>query len=98
VTDPPKVPVLVPEVLLKTIFAVVRSVMRLLLASLAVRVTVMLDPEATVLLETVTTDVESDKGPTVTVTAGLALVRACALTEAPIEVAVPAVTPVKVFV
>jgi hypothetical protein len=58
----------------------------------------MLEPEATVLLETVTVEVLSESGPVVTVTVGRALVMAALLTVAPIEVAVPAVTPVKVFV
>jgi hypothetical protein len=57
-------------------FPVVRLVMRLLLASLAVRVTVMLELDTTVSLETVTTELLSEIEPAVTVTVGLALVRA----------------------
>jgi hypothetical protein len=58
----------------------------------------MLEPEITVLLETAMTDALSESGPTVTVTVGRVLVTEELLMVAPIEVAVPAVTPVKVFV
>ena len=68
-------------------------------ASLAVRVTVVVDPELTVAEATVTTDAEAEMVPEVTVTVGKGeLVTARPVTVAAIEVAVPAVTPVKVAV
>jgi hypothetical protein len=72
--------------------------MRLLLASLAVRVTVTLELEATVLLETLIVELLREIAAEVTVTEGLLLVIACELTVAPIEVAVPVLTPVKLSV
>jgi hypothetical protein len=67
-------------------------------ASLARNVTVTELPEATVLFDTVTDEVEVETEPGVTVMVGAVDVTAAALIVAPMVVAVPAVTPVKLAV
>ena len=90
-------PVLVPPVAVKT--TVAPPVVRLLpTASLAWSVKVTALPDCTVPLETPTVEVAVEIAPTVTVTVGSVDVTAAALIVAPIVVAVPTVTPVKVAV
>ena len=66
------------------------------LASLAVKIMEVLDPDASVLDPTTELERESETGPGKTVTGGAAERIDDPLTFTTIEVAVPAVTPVKV--
>jgi hypothetical protein len=91
----PTVPVLVPPAAENT--TVDPPVLRLLpAASLACSVSVTALPDATVPLDTLTSDPAVEIGPTVTWTVGSVLVTAAPPIVAPIVVAVPAVNPVKV--
>ena len=75
VTVLPKLPVLAPLALVKVMFAGSRLLIRLLLASLAVKVTVTLEPEATDALETLTVDCERLRSPGLRATTEQAKVR-----------------------
>lgn len=94
---PPTVPVLVPPVRENT--TVDPPVVRLFpAASLACKVRVTLDPEATVALETEIKEVAVAMVPGVTVTVGKVVVTAVPPTVAVIVVPVPTRTPVKTAV
>ncbi len=91
------VPVLVPPDAVNA--TVAPPVVRLFpAASLACSVSVTALPEATVPDETLTVDLLVEAFPAVTVTVGSVLVTAAALIVAPMVVAEPAVTPVKLAV
>ena len=93
----PIVPVLDPPEAVKT--TVEPPVVRLFpAASLACKVSVSLLPEATVGLDTLTVEVVTETGPGVTATVGSVEVTGEPPIVAPIVVAVPASTPVKVAV
>ena len=67
-------------------------------ASFACSVSVTAVPEATVPLETVTSDVATEAGPAITMIVGSVEVTGLPLIVAPMVVAPPATTPVKVAV
>ena len=91
----PTVPVLVPPLAVNATTS--PPLVRLFpAASLACSVSVTALPDVTVGLETDTVEVAVDTGPTVTVTVGSVEVTAWPPIVAPMVVAVPASTPVKV--
>lgn len=93
----PTVPVLVPPVREKA--TVDPPALKLFpAASLAVSVRLILDPEATVLLDTEITEVTVEIVPGVTVIVGSVVVTGAPLIVAPMVVAVPAKTPVNTAV
>ena len=91
------VPVLAPPVFVKTTVWP-PAIREFPLASFAVKVRVTAEPDATELAERETRDCESEGEPGVTVTLGALLVTGPPPIVAPIEVALPEVTPVKVAV
>jgi hypothetical protein len=100
VTLAPKFPLLTPVPLefVKVISAVVILEIKLLLASLAVSVTVMLEPAVTDEALAVIVELLREIVPAVTVTLALLVTVPYPVTAAASEVAVPAVTPVKLLV